>query len=312
MSNELYTIQNTQLANAGIEELFKSWANFIEGSKRTVDTYTKAVQKFILYLKANGINNPTAEDVKAYREELKINHKPTTVQSYIMAVKQFFKWTEEEHIYPNIARNVKGAKIDREHKKDNLTRSQAQALLTAPSRNTLKGKRDYAIFMLMLTAGLRTIEVQRANIEDLRTVADYTALFLQGKGHDEKTQQVKVAPQVETAIREYLQARGKADPTEPLFSSCSNHNNNDRMTTRSISRLVKENLRQAGIDSERLTAHSLRHTAITYILLTGGTIEEAQQVARHTNINTTMIYNHALTRANNNSENRVADFILQE
>ncbi|MCT3324201.1 integrase, partial [Lactobacillus johnsonii] len=38
--------------------------------------------------------------------------KPTTIQNYIVAVKRFFEWTEEEHLYPNIARYVKGAKSE--------------------------------------------------------------------------------------------------------------------------------------------------------------------------------------------------------
>ena len=112
----------------------------------------------------------------------------------------------------------------------------------------------------MITSGLRTIEVIRANIEDMRTVADFTALFLQGKGHDEKTQYVKIPEPVEKAIREYLKARGTAKPTEPLFESVSNRNVKGRMTTRSISRIAKNHLVDSGLDSDRLTAHSLRHT----------------------------------------------------
>ena len=168
---------------------------------------------------------------------------------------------------------------------------------------------------LMVTTGLRTIEIVRANIEDMRTISidletSFTALYIQGKGHKERTDYVKLSPKVEDAIKAYLTARGKAKEEEPLFSSLSNRDSNERMTTRSISRIVKDHLLQAGLDSDRLTAHSLRHTAGTLNLLAGGSLEETKQLLRHTNINTTLIYSHALERARNTSENRITDAIF--
>ena len=81
------------------------------------------------------------------------------------------------------------------------------------------------------------------------------------------------------------------------------------MTTRSISRIVKENMIRAGLKSDRLTAHSLRHTTATLNLLNGGTPEETMQLLWHSNLNTTLIYSHALERANNKSEERIAKII---
>lgn len=311
MNEITVTNDNTELAIQSIgAELFTRWIDYIDAKPKTVETYTRAIKQFFIFLQANGITRPTREDIIAYRDVLKESHKPTTVQSYIMAVKQFFNWTSQEGIYPNVAQRVKGAKLDTEHKKDYLTTKQVNTLLQNIDRSTLKGLRDYAILSLMITSGLRTIEVVRANIEDIRTVADFTALFLQGKGHDEKTQYVKIAEPVEDAIRAYLKARGTAAPTEPLFTSVSNRDNGGRMTTKSISRIAKNNLVEAGLESDRLTAHSLRHTTATLNLLNGGTVEETQQLLRHTNINTTLIYSHALERAKNNSEDRVAKAIF--
>ena len=124
-------------------------------------------------------------------------------------------------------------------------------------------------------------------------------LFVQGKGRDEKTDYIKVSAPVERAIRQYLKERGETDPAAPLFASMSNNSKGQRMTTRSISGMVKQRLQAAGYNSERLTAHSLRHTAVTLALLAGKDITEVQQFARHTNIATTMIYNHALDKAKN-------------
>lgn len=180
----------------------------------------------------------------------------------------------------------------------------------AIDRSTLKGLRDYAMLSVMVTTGLREISIVRADIGDIRTAGDAVALFYQGKGHEEKADYVKLAEPVEEAVRAYLKARGGADPKAPLFSSIANRNNGERMTTRSVSRVAKERLIAVGLESDRLTGHSMRHTAATLNLLNGGTVEETRQLLGHTNINTTLIYSHALERAKNNSEERIAKAIF--
>lgn len=291
-------------------ELFSRWASYIDASPKTIATYSRAIKQFFVYVRDNGIDKPQREDIVAYRDYLKAEHKPTTVQSYLAAVKLFFAWTEREGLYPNVADRVKGARLDTEHKKDYLTSKQTLKLLDNIDRSTLKGLRDYAMLALMVTTGLRTISVVRANVEDIRTAGDATALYYQGKGHEERADYVKLAEPVENAIRDYLKARGTAGAKEPLFSSIAHRNGGERMTTRSVSRVAKENLVAAGLESERLTAHSLRHTAATLNLLNGGTVEETQQLLGHANINTTLIYSHALERAKNQSESRIASAIF--
>lgn len=291
-------------------EVFSRWTAYIDASPKTIETYNKAIKQFAIWLSENGISQPGREDVIRYRDELKADHKPTTVQTYLASIKLFFQWTEREGLYPNIADRVKGVKLDTEHKKDYLTSKQVQKLLQSIDRSELKGKRDYAIILLMVTTGLRTISVIRADIKDIRTAGDSTALYYQGKGHEEKADYVKLAEPVEEAIRDYLTARGTADEDEPLFSSQANRNSGERMTTRSISRVVKDRLVSVGLNSDRLTAHSLRHTTATLNLLNGATVEETQQLLGHANINTTLIYSHALDRARNNSEYRIAGAIF--
>ena len=291
-------------------DLYSRFIDFVDAKPKTIETYTRALKQFFAYLYRNNINQPQRADIIAFREDLKATgHKPSTIQNYITTVRLFFQWTEQEHIYENIAAHIKGAKIDQGHKKDYLTGKQVKTLISDIDRTTEQGQRDYAILSLMITTGLRTIEVIRADIGDLRAIGNDTVLYIQGKGHDEKTDFVKVSEPVEMAIREYLRNR-QTDDSQPLFASEANRNKGDRMTTRSISRIVKDNLISAGFNSDRLTAHSLRHTAATLNLLNGGTIEETQQLLRHTSINTTMIYSHHLDRMKNNSEDRVAKAIF--
>jgi len=283
---------------------------YLDAKPRTVEAYSKALKPFFAYLSAHEITQPTRENIIAYRDSLKAAYKATTVQAYIVPVRLFFQWAQQEGLYPNVAEHVKGAKISKDHKKDALTTRQIKAVLDAIATDSLQGLRDYAILALMVTCGLRTIEVARADIGDLRTAGDSAALYIQGKGQDEKSEYVKIPQPVEKAIRAYLNCRGKAEAGQPLFASLSNNSQGGRMTTRSISGIVKDRFTDAGYNSDRLTAHSLRHTAGTLNLLNGGTLEETQQLLRHSNINTTMIYLHHLDRAKNNSEARIAAAIF--
>lgn len=292
-------------------ELFNRFIAYLDATPKTIDTYTKALRQLFSYFYLNGIRQPQREDIIAFRDELKASgHKPTTVQNYITATRLFFSWTAQEGYYPNVAEHLKGAKLDREHKRDYLTSRQVKEVLGSIERDSLQGLRDYAILTLMVTGGLRTIEVIRADIGDLRTAGEATVLYVQGKGREEKTEYVKISPQVERAIRAYLKARGDTDEAQPLFTSLSNNSKGQRLSTRTISRIVKERLKGAGFNSERLTAHSLRHTAVTLSFLAGKDITEVQQFARHANIATTMIYNHSLDKAKNSCSEAIAQAIF--
>ena len=291
--------------------IFERFINYLDASPKTVETYKKALRQFFNYIGVHGIRQPQREDVLAFRDDLKASGlKPTTVQNYITATRIFFKWTEQEGLYPNIAEHVKGAKLDKNHKKDYLTSRQAKEVLAGVQTDSEEGLRNYAILSLMVTGGLRTIEVSRADVGDLRTVGENTVLFVQGKGREEKTEYIKISAPVEKAIRTYLKARDLTTEEQPLFTSTSNNSRGKRITTRTVSSIVKTALKNAGYDSARLTAHSLRHTAITLALLAGREITEVQQFARHANLNTTMIYNHALDQAKNGCSDAITNAIF--
>lgn len=298
------------MSNAITPDLFTRWAAFIDAAPKSIETYKRNIKPFMLYMQDNGITHPKREDVIAYRDMLKEEHKATTVNAYLIAVKLFFQWLETENIYPNITAHVKACKLSKDHQKDPLTVKQTRKVFSAINRDTLIGKRDYALLLIMITAGLRDIETVRANVEDLRTRGDNTVLYLQGKGRDDRAEYVNCVEIAEDAIRDYLTARGKPAGTSPLFVSHAHRNEGERLTTRSISRIVKTRLQAAGLDSDRLTAHSLRHTAGTTNLRNGGTLEETQQLLRHKSPVTTMIYIQEIERDKNRSEERIAQVLF--
>lgn len=303
LPRETETETSTELVStpALSRDLYDRFIAYLDASPKTVETYRKTLKQMFVYFHLNGITHPTRDDLLAYKHDLQATgHRPATVQIYMTAARLFFSWTEQEGLFPNIAVHIKGGKVEKGHKKDYLTSGQVRSILRATANdNTLAGLRDYAIILLMVTTGLRTIEVARADVADLRTLGDSTVLYVQGKGKTDKVDYVKISQPVETALRAYLNARGKGNEGQPLVTSTSNNSTGQRLTTRSISGIVKHRMQGAGYDSDRLTAHSLRHTAVTLSLLAGKDITEVQQFARHANIATTMIYNHALDKAKN-------------
>lgn len=315
--NQLRTINESSSQLATISalnaDLYFNFISFLDVKEKTADTYRKALKRLFQYFAENSISQPTRSDLIAFRDELKAVNKASTVKTYLTATRLFFRWLEQEGLYKNIADKIKGAKVEHGHKKDALTVDQVKDVIDTFTADTeaSTAKRDYAIFCLMVTCGLRTIEVVRADLEDLRTLGSKTVLYVQGKGKDEKSEYVIITREVEKAIRSYLATRTDATDKAPLFSSTSNNSKGKRLTTRTISGIVKERLKLAGLNSNRLTAHSLRHTAVTLSLLGGSTLQEARQFARHSNITTTEIYAHNLERIANPCEGIVSSSIFK-
>lgn len=292
-------------------DLLNRWLSFAGVSEKSASTYKTALRQLSKYFAANVITMPTREDLEAWRDSLiEAGKSPSTIALYLTSAKLLFRWLAQEGIYANIGDHLKNrVRLNHEHKKDALTPRQAAVLLKNIGVNTLKGKRDRVCVGLMASCGLRCVEVSRLNVADMIHEFGRTYLLIQGKGHSSKDAKVLLPAQVEALIRDYLQAR-HADVADAMFVSHSNRNRGARISTQIISRMVKANLRGVGLDSKRLTAHSLRHTAATTMLLAGVALTDVQQVLRHVSISTTQIYNHSVERMRNVAEQTAADAIF--
>lgn len=259
------------------------------------ETMKRSLKLGMKYFADRGIEHPRHQDVWECMEALrKSGHKPATICVYMSALRKFFYWLAVKGFYPNITQAIELPKPDMmKQRKDALTAQQFENVLTAVDRSTLQGKRDYAMLLLMGKTGLRCNEVAQLNIGDIRVKGMLGAvLWVQTKGHTEKDEYVKLPPKCEEAIREYLAARGETNEDAPLFASTATNYKGERLTTRSISRIVKGALKDAGFNSSRLTAHSLRHTAVTLALKAGARIEDVGEMARHDCLNSTVRYDH--------------------
>lgn len=314
----------------GMEQLLQRFVEYIDVKDVTMKSYAVCLRCFMGWLRDNGIDHPTRTDVMEYVKWLTTPHKRRarcdrpnskpgsvftmsagTQARYLRAVKLFFRWAASENLYPNVADNIKGAKVRADNtKRDPLQRADALAVLESIDRSDAAGKRDYAMFLLSITAGLRIIEMQRADVGNMETLAGQHVLYIQGKGHDEADTYKKLTPEVYAAVTDYLQTRGTLEPTAPLFASEGNRSRGQRLTEPSISRIIKNRLKAAGFDSHRISAHSLRHTSVTMLLEAGATIQEAQHHARHASPETTGIYAHNIDQRKEQPEQRIYDFLF--
>lgn len=302
----------------GITRLAEIWLAQLDVAPSTRATYRRNVRVYAAWLAENGIAGyPTRSDVLAFKAAMTARYAANTVKSRMSTVKGLHGYATAEHGAPDPTRGVKASvgRADDGFRRDYLTAAQVGRMLNGVDRSGLAGKRDYAMLALMATAGLRTIEVARADIGDLRTVGDSRVLYVQGKGRASKDAIVKIAPEVDEALAVYLQARRAAgehvDEATPLFAPAGNRRSEGgRLTTRSVSRLAKTAMQAAGMDDPRLTAHSLRHTTATLALLDGAPLEEVQAALRHRSITTTMVYAHHINAAANTTAARVASRIF--
>ena len=270
--------------------------------------YQNGLKRFLAWLEENQITQPDREAVLKFKKYLQESGLSAgTVNSYLVAVKRFFAYLEGCRKYPNVAKDVKGIKQPKGHLRESPTVSQVKDMLAQIDRSTVQGKRDYAVVNLMARTGLRTIEVIRANIEDVKQEAGEALLFVQGKGRDSKDEFVLLTEASLEPILDYLKVREKAEPGDPLFASHSDRNNGQRLTTRTLRQITKDAFRSIGIDRKKLSAHSLRHFFATQSLKAGAPLLQVKEAMRHASIETTEKYLHCLDRIEKGAE-RYIDF----
>ena len=271
--------------------IVQDYANSLDVHKGTRDNYLAAIKYFLNWLTSNNIDSVSRQVMLDYKRYLIATYpSASTVNQYLAGVRSLFRYLETLGI-PNVMSTIKSVKQSKNHKKLPLTREQALTIQANIKRDTLQEKRDYAIYQLCLRNGLREIELERANVEDISTRNDENILYLQGKFQNEKNTFVVLCSTVMEALNDYLLARGDYKMSDPLFIGLAYNKPSTRLTTRSIRRIITKMLVNNNCKNKRVTPHSLRHTAITSLVKANDNdLLQAQVFARHSDVNTTTIY----------------------
>jgi integrase/recombinase XerC len=288
-------------------ELMKATQNWVDlwlndlkihgAFEKTIETYRRGLTRFMRWLYEQGITEPTAQDIARYRDDLKQQYSAQTVNLSLSAVRSFYRYLlENGAIGYSPAAEIRGIRGGKHyHKRANLSDAEVRDVLDTCDQSP-QGIRDRAILTLMAYCGLRTIEVSRANVDDLKANGRLL-LWVQGKGHSEPDDFVVIPVEQERVIRAWLAERAKLTAQDnALFLSLSRQNKGKRLSTRSIRNLVMAHFEQAGIHDPQKTTHSLRHSAISNVITHGGSPLQAQAFARHKTFDTTLGYIHEVNR----------------
>lgn len=274
----------------------------------TRNTYKIGIDKFIDFAAAH--RTVDANVIRDWIAALRAKHfKSATINTWLAGVRAFLRWAEGEHRIPfNPATGVKSAKhvgAHTQHVRDSLTDAEVLRVLTLPDA-TEAGTRDRAYLYLRAYTACRDIELHRARVADLQTKSGRLVLMVRGKGHIESDDFVVVVPEAEAAVRDWLAIRVAMPPGDgALFVSLSDRSHGKRLSLRAIRWLVKKYFLLAGITEQNKTSHSLRHSAITNAIRHGAPIQKAKSMARHANVETTLIYFHEHDRVTDPAEARI-------
>jgi len=305
-----YRAQNHVIANPmntiHINNLLDAFINSQDVKLSSKNLYRRTLKQYFkwVYIANYSLDKISRNDIILYKQYLSIRLSSLTVASYITSVRKFYEWAESNKYYLNVAKGIKSPKRKQQFKKQPLSILQSTTLLNLYLNKDL---RNYAIVNLLLRTGIRTIELVRANVKDISLLGGKRVLLVQGKSKDDKDDFVLLTDKAYKPILNYLYTRTNivtSEPfiSEPLFTSRSNNSKGKKLTTRSISYIVKQGLKSIGLHDNCYTAHSLRHTTAVSILRAGGSLEKVQFTLRHINPATTQIYTATL-----NEERRLSD-----
>lgn len=311
--SEIVPIPPNNITQPGAgDSLVEAWCRALqlrvdagELAPTTAAAYERGAGKFLTWCSSADMQAGDPDTIRAWKAALlSEGHRATAVNAWLAGVRSLYAWAVDYGRLPyNPAQNVKGASrkgTTKKHSRESLTDLEVRRLLSMPDSTGPGGRRDLAILSLMVYTAVRTVEVHRADLADLRTEGGRLVLDVTGKGHSEADELVVIASTAaQDALYDWLAVRGQAPG--PLFTSLSNQNTGERLGLRSLRRLVKHYLQAAGVRGNK-TTHSLRHTAITKVIQKSGSPIKAQSVARHKSIDTTMIYFHELDRLTNPGE----------
>jgi site-specific recombinase XerD len=174
-----------------------------------------------------------------------------------------------------------------------LTASEIKDLLRQPNRLSLRGKRDYAMLLLMLMTGIRRDELCKLKRSDFRKEGSKVWLYVWGKGGKQRRIPIKSYELIK-AVQVYWVKTGLiANGSLPFFCKVSFDPSQEPVpiTWDTVRWVVKKYARLAKI-SKDIHPHSLRHTFITSTLQKSGDLVAVKALAGHASIRSTEVYLH--------------------
>lgn len=264
----------------------------------SVKNYDRYLKVFAQFARTKEIEKPeeiTADLVRQFRlaqNRGTITLGKKTQNYYLIALRSYLKFLNRQGVKSLDANQIELAKSD-ERQITFLEIDELDSLLSRPDLSTIQGVRDKAILTLLFSTGLRVSEVANLKKDDINL--EKKEFSVKSKGG--KVRVVFMDEIAREAIKKYVNAR--RDPSDFLFLGYGHTNHvrsneidkEDRITPRSIQRMIKKYASAAGITKD-VTPHVLRHSFATDLLMNGADLRAVQSLLGHSSIMTTQIYTH--------------------
>jgi integrase/recombinase XerD len=271
-------------------------------SPATIATYRDALKLLLVFagrrcgkppsrLAVSDLDRDTVLDFLDYLEKERGNSVRTR-NARLTAIRSFFQYvayTDPEAL--GIVQRVLMIQSKRTVKPviKHLTLSELSALLAAPDRRTVRGRRDYALLLFLGETGARVSEATGVNSADLRCDRPFQVV-LRGKGSKERVVPLKEG--TAAVLRALRKERGlDAHDVAPLFvNGCG-----ERLTRFGVTHAVRRAVRMAreqqpDLDRRTVSPHVFRHTVAMNLLRGGVDLAVIRSWLGHVNLDTTHHY----------------------
>lgn len=291
------TINSMQFSKAKTEflEYLEIEQNRSQKTIRNYDHYLTRLEDYAGEIKVSKIDDELVRKWRLWLNRLGTNTSDelnkNTLNYHLIALRSFLKWCAKRNIEALPPEKIELARVVRKEVTF-LSKDELSNLFAQPDLSKIAGKRDKAILELLFSSGLRVSELVSLNKEhvNLKT-KEFT---VRGKG--QKDRPIFISDDAAKWLEEYIEARNDTIPA--LFINHTKQKqkidrtgNYQRLTARSVQRMVAKYARLAGI-TKHVSPHTLRHSFATDLLMNGADLRSVQSLLGHSNIATTQIYTH--------------------
>lgn len=258
-------------------------------SPTTIFRYARFVRLFLTRRfgdQAIELGTLQAEDVFGFVQQESVSARFRRGKEITTSLRSFFRFARYSGLIPtDLAAAVpKVAGWSMSGIPRAIAADQTEKLLLSIDRHSGKGRRNYAILLLLARLGLRSGEIVRLNLDDI----DWNngSLKVCGKGREVR---LPLPQDVGAAIVDYLRNGRPATTSRRVFLR---HNApwRDFRDSTAIAGIVRFAIKRAGVQAPTHGAHQFRHALASQILHHGGSLKEIGEVLGHRSIQVTTIY----------------------
>ncbi len=266
-------------------------------AKNTLMAYGRDLQDFYRFIQ-KPIEQVVAADILAYLNGLVERESSVATQSRrLSCLRKYFRFLLSEMVIDrDPTQTIESPRLGRQLPKTLSIADVDLLLMRAKEQRDSCGLRLLAMLEIMYSSGMRVTELVSLPLsvlpKDPQILRQTQMIHIKGKGGRERL--VPLGQPAIDALEDYLNVRDEFIPapqkTNPwLFPSTAKEGHLTRIR---FFQLIKELAGKAGLNSDVISPHVLRHAFATHLLQGGADLMSIQKLLGHVDISTTQVYTH--------------------